>query len=226
MNDFIEKLSVVIPVYNSENYLSEAVESVRMQNWPGEVEVIIVDDGSVDGSLQKAREQGNIVITQQRNGAAKARNEGLLAATGTWLMLLDADDVLTEGALEKLHAPFAEQPSLMAVFARAKDFFSPELTEGQRSTMRSREESYGGVLPGCALLRREVFDIVGLFDETLKSGETIAWMMKLRDMKLAVTQISDVTLRRRLHLANTGRMNHRQEMKNYADILRRRMRRR
>ena len=89
--------------------------------------------------------------------------------------------------------------------------------------MMIRKDSYGGVLPGCALLRRAVFERVGLFDETLASGETVAWQLKLRQMGLPAVQLDCVTLRRRLHMTNTGRMDRTREMKNYADILRRKM---
>lgn len=219
----MEKLSVIIPVYNGEKYLAEAVASVRAQDWPGGTELVIVDDGSTDGSLALARSLGDIVRTQPRGGAARARNAGLRAATGAWLLFLDADDILTERALQALYAPFPERPALMAVFGRAEDFFSPELTARQRAAMMIRKDSYGGVLPGCALLRREVFEAVGLFDETLASGETVAWQLKLRASGLAVARTDAVTLRRRLHLTNTGRADRAREMKNYADILRRKM---
>lgn len=219
----MEKLSVIIPVYNGERYLAEAAASVRAQNWPGGTELVIVDDGSGDGTLPLARTLGDIVLTQPRGGAAKARNAGLRASTGAWIMLLDADDALTERALEELYAPFSARPELMAVFGRAEDFFSPELTERQRTAMMIRKDSYGGVLPGCALLRREVFERVGLFDETLASGETVAWQLKLRQTGFPAVRLDCVTLRRRLHLTNTGRVDRTREMKNYADILRRKM---
>lgn len=219
----MEKLSVIIPVYNGEKYLAEAVASAKEQRWPGGTEIVIVDDGSTDGTLPLARTLGDVVFTQPRGGAAKARNAGVGAASGAWIMFLDADDVLTEHAAEELYAPFAARPELMAVFGRAEDFLSPELTAEQAAALCIRSGSYGGVLPGCALLRRAVFQRVGLFDEALASGETVAWQMKLRAAGLALAQIEAVTLRRRLHLTNTGRADREREMKNYADILRKRM---
>ena len=219
----METLSVIIPAYRAEKYLAEAVRSVRGQSWPGTLEIVIVDDGSDDGTLALARELGDVVRTTTRGGAASARNLGLRAAGGDFLFLLDADDRLTPGALEGLYAAFRSRPELAACFGRARDFVSPELTEEQRKGLRVREGSYGGVLPGCALLRRKVFDTVGLFDESLSSGETVAWMMKLRESALPATSLELVTLERRLHLSNTGRIDPKQEMRNYAAILRKRM---
>ena len=219
----MEKLSVIIPAYQAEKYLAEAVASVHAQGWQGEVEIAIIDDGSADNTPAIAKELGNIVLSQSRGGAARARNAGLRATTGEWVLLLDADDVLTDGALSRLLEEFEKQPELMAAFGKAVDFISPELTDEQRRELQPRPDSYGGVLPGCSLIRRRVFEEIGLFDESLNSGETVAWQMKLRDAKLPTISIDFVTLKRRIHMTNTGRVSAKQEMLNYAAILRRRM---
>lgn len=217
----METLSVIIPAYQAEKYLAEAVCSVRNQSWPGTIEIIIVDDGSGDGTFALAQRLGDIALTKDRCGAASARNTGLRAAAGDFVMLLDADDVLPPGALEMLYAPFLTAPETAAVFGRMRDFVSPELTPEQQSALRPREGSYGGS-PCCALIRRQVFEQIGIFDETLKTGETVAWMLKLRDAGLPTVSLDGVTLNRRLHLTNTGRVSARQEMRDYAAILRKR----
>ena len=79
------------------------------------------------------------------------------------------------------------------------------------------------MLPGCSLIKRQVFETVGLFDDTMKSGETVAWLLKLRDAGIKSVQLPTVTLTRRLHLTNTGRTQQKQEMANYAALLRKRM---
>ena len=223
MKNNADKLSVIIPVYNGEKYLSDAVSSLRSQNWSGEMEIIIVDDGSMDGSLLLAKAIGDIVLNQPRGGAAKARNAGLRASTGEWVMFLDADDVMRESALEQLYTPFTLKPELMAVFGRAEDFYSPELTDQQKTKIQIRKENYGGYLSGCGLFRRQVFTKIGAFDESLRSGETVEWQIRFRQSGLLSTQLDLVTTRRRLHLTNTGRLEAEQEMRNYAAILRKRM---
>lgn len=217
----MEKLSVIIPAYCAEKYLSEAVASVRSQDWAGTIEIIIVDDGSQDNTFACAQSLGDAALQKERGGAASARNMGLRAASGDFIMLLDADDVLPPGALEKLYAPFLAAPETMAVFGRMQDFISPELTPEQKSALRPREGSYGGS-PCCALIRRQVFERIGFFDETLKTAETVAWLLKLRDTGLPTVSLEDITLNRRLHLTNTGRVSARQEMRDYAAILRKR----
>lgn len=220
----MEKISVIIPAYQAERYLPEAVASVRSQDLPGELEVIVVDDGSHDGTLALAQRLGDIALTKERGGAASARNMGLRAATGGLIMLLDADDVLMPGAFARLYAPLSMEPELAAVFGLVQDLVSPELTAEQRQGLRARPGSYGGILPGCSLIRRWVFDRIGYFDEALQTGETVAWMLKLRDAGLPTVTLDEVVLQRRLHLTNTGRVSAKREMQSYAAILRQRMR--
>lgn len=216
-----ETLSVIIPAHQAEKYIAQAVDSVRRQVWSGETEIIVIDDGSTDNTAATAQTLGVQVLRKTQGGAASARNMGLRAAAGQLILLLDADDVLTDGALNAMCA--ALEDGVDAVFAMAEDFVSPELTDAQKAALRPREGAYGGVLPGCSLIRRRVFEAVGLFDDTMSSGETVAWMLKLRSSGLKLKQLPLVSLKRRLHLTNTGRTQQKQEMANYAALLRKRM---
>ncbi len=216
-------LSVIIPAYNAEKYLKEAVSSIRKQEWNGGMEIIVIDDGSTDRTAEIAADEGCVVITQNRQHAAHARNEGIRLAKGGWIFLLDSDDLCEENSLEKLYAPVIDDPETAAVFGRTRDFVSPEIPPEELSSVVPRTEPYEGILPGCSLIKRSVFDTVGMFDETLKSGETIDWMMKLRASGLKTVQLQDVLLKRRIHLTNTGRTDRKEELKNYAALLRKRM---
>ena len=91
--EYAPKFSVIIPAYNSAATLRKAVESVIDQSWPAH-EIIIIDDGSTDSTLQIAREFGDKtrVIHQSNAGVSVARNRGADVATGDWLAFLDADD--------------------------------------------------------------------------------------------------------------------------------------
>lgn len=214
-------LSVIIPAYNAKKYLREAVNSATSQCPELKKEIIIIDDGSDDGTQEIARELADKFIQTERVGAACARNAGLSAAEGNIILLLDADDILLDGSIAAMYSVICD--SAKAVFSRAEDFISDELTQEEKSKLSPRQGSYSGVLPGCSMIRKEVFDKIGLFDTSLKSGETVAWMMKLRESAISTVQLKTVTLKRRLHLTNTGRVSKEQEMKNYAKLLRERM---
>jgi glycosyltransferase involved in cell wall biosynthesis len=92
-NAEVPKFSVIIPAYNSAVTLAKAVESVIEQSWPAH-EIIVIDDGSTDNTLQVARKFGDRIrlIQQSNSGVSVARNRGANAATGNWLAFLDADD--------------------------------------------------------------------------------------------------------------------------------------
>ena len=96
------RVSVVVPCYNSATTLAATLESALAQTWR-HLEVILVNDGSKDGSLDVARRyaaRGVRVIDQPNRGAAAARNAGLTAATGTFIQFLDADDLLAPDKVE------------------------------------------------------------------------------------------------------------------------------
>ena len=102
------ELSIIIPVYNAEKYLPACLDSVLGQSF-GDFEVILVDDGSKDGSLvlinEWAQKDGRVKVFHKENGGvSSARNYGLSKASGEYICFVDSDDELPEGALEKLMA--------------------------------------------------------------------------------------------------------------------------
>ena len=98
------KISVVLPLYNKAPYLQETLDSVFAQTYPI-FEVIVVDDGSSDESIDIARRyQGVTVVTQRNQGPSAARNFGVRLAQGDWIALLDADDIWVPEHLSSLVA--------------------------------------------------------------------------------------------------------------------------
>lgn len=101
-------ISIIIPVYNASLYLRECLDSVITQSFDKEYEVIVVNDGSTDNSLEICREYASrfpnvIVLTEENAGVSAARNKAIAVAKGDWLVFLDADDKLLPGALTTLH---------------------------------------------------------------------------------------------------------------------------
>ncbi|WP_046227712.1 glycosyltransferase [Paenibacillus dauci] len=98
-----EKISVVIPLYNHEKYIEEAIESVLKQTYAN-LELIIIDDGSKDNSVQVARKFNDpriTIITQENRGAHNTINRGLDMASGQYLTVLNSDDCYEKERLEK-----------------------------------------------------------------------------------------------------------------------------
>ena len=107
----MQLVSVVIPVYNGEKYLAEAIESALGQDYP-QVEVVVVDDGSTDSSGQIASGYGDSIsfLSQERGGNGAARNFGVSKSQGELLSFLDADDRWHPTKLERECAALATRP--------------------------------------------------------------------------------------------------------------------
>ncbi len=97
------KISIVIPSYGQAHFLTQAIESALAQTYK-DTEVIVVDDGSTDGSLEIARGyNGTVKLIEQKNkGLASARNTGIMNATGEYVLFLDADDIMMATCVERI----------------------------------------------------------------------------------------------------------------------------
>lgn len=114
------KISVIIPVYNVENYLGECLDTVCNQTFK-DIEIICVDDGSNDGSLTILKKYWRYdsrftIISQENKGLAAARNAGLKLARGDYIYFLDSDDYIEEDALQEMYAQVIERDLDMLLF--------------------------------------------------------------------------------------------------------------
>ncbi|KIA95108.1 hypothetical protein OC25_07150 [Pedobacter kyungheensis] len=110
-------VTVIIPFYNASIYLNKCVESVIAQTWP-EIEIILVDDGSTDGSLALAsayRAENIRLFSLKKGGAARARNKGMLEAKGSYIQFLDADDFISADKIEQQVLAAAQNPGKLMV---------------------------------------------------------------------------------------------------------------
>jgi glycosyltransferase involved in cell wall biosynthesis len=195
------RVSVVIPVFNGERFLRQAVESVLAQDGVP-LEVLVVDDGSTDRSGEITAAFGFPVrgLAQDHAGIATARNTGIRAARGDFLTFLDADDLWTPGCLRVQLDHLAADSAVDCVFGMVEHFRDP--TASTRFDVRGPERA-PGLLPGAMLIRRAAFMRVGLFDETRRLGEFVEWQLRAEELGLRRMFLPTVVLRRRIHDANT-----------------------
>lgn len=180
------RVSVIIPCFNGEKHLREAIESVLAQELQPS-EVIVVDDGSTDRSPEIARSCGPpvIVIEQPNRGVSAARNHGILKATGDIVVFLDADDLLLPGCLSKRAAML--QSLACDVLIGSYALLGPNGALGARkhdgvpSTRVGFYEMLGGdycVGQSGMLVRREFFERVGGFDPLMAACEDWDWQVR------------------------------------------------
>ena len=192
-------VSVVIPVFNGERFLREAVQSVLAQDY-SPVEIIIVDDGSTDDTRTVARSLPETVryVHQTNKGPAAARNRGIEYAQGSLIAFADADDLWPAGKLE-LQLPYLiTDPAVEIVMGKVQQVLS------SRTVTQIAEPAFSVNL-GSAVIRKSVFERVGLFDETMRYSEDVDWFMRAREAGVAITTIDAVTLFYRQHEENMTR---------------------
>lgn len=206
-------VSVVIPTYNRERYLPEAIVSVLSQTYRP-IELIIIDDGSDDQTAQViARLDMSAVpaipvkyVQQENSGIGAARNRGVALANGTLLAFLDSDDLWTLDKLVWQVAALSEDASLDAVFGCTQEFLSADLDPDLAARLHYRASPSEAYLAGAILIRRESFMRVGWFPEYRQAGEFIEWYMRAVDVDvpLRIKMLADTVLLRRLHNTNYG----------------------
>lgn len=113
-----ELISVIVPVYNSEQFLNQCIESILEQTYR-DLEIILINDGSTDRSLEimeeyAKHEQRIVLLNQRRGGAANARNRGLKAAHGSYLMFVDSDDYISKDMISFLYKRLSENDAQIA----------------------------------------------------------------------------------------------------------------
>lgn len=202
-------VSVIVPVFDGERYLAAAIDSILAQTHCAG-DIIIVDDGSTDGSADIARNyakrEPNVhYVHQSHGGIGAARNRGVAHAKGDYLAFLDADDLWIKDKLALQLAVFDQQPEVDLVFGHVTQFVSPELTDEQKREVRCPSEPMPGYLAATMLAPRDVFHRVGQFDTSLHVGEFLQWYLRATELRLNLVMLPDVVLRRRLHRSNQGR---------------------
>lgn len=177
-------ISVIIPAFNSEQFIVQAIESVFFQTYQN-FELIVVDDGSRDNTrniLENYKDTKNISLISQKNqGAAAARNAGIKSSRGDYISFLDSDDVWLPRKLEVQKKCIESKPKIGVVYSDWSTFDENGIIEENfplsRKLPRPSGDIFNELIGSCLLstitvmIKKEVFNDVGYFDEHLVRGE-------------------------------------------------------
>ena len=192
----MKQVSVIIPVYNRVDYIRRTIESVLEQDYPA-IELIVIDDGSNDGSYElvaeMARDRGFVHLThpdRTNRGQSASINLGLETCRGDYIAILDSDDLFLPGKITKQVAFLDEHPEVGLVYGKGQAvdgegrFLYEMLDDDHVETNDPNAmllDCYF-LLPQNSLVRREVYDRVGGFDESLRSGQDHDMLIRMAEV--------------------------------------------
>lgn len=196
MNALPVKISVIVPIYNVEEYLGACLSSCVNQTLH-DIEIICVNDGSTDNSLAvleafAANDYRIQIISKPNGGLSSARNAGIRAARGSIIMFLDSDDYLECNACERVWIESMEAPTDIVIFGTAIFPDTPRASTWHYDVLRSRVKRYHTFSEDVLFkeksakpfvwrqaFSKRLFDEYGLaFDETVKYGEDMVFQME------------------------------------------------
>jgi glycosyltransferase involved in cell wall biosynthesis len=202
------KVSVVVPAYNAETYLREALESTLVQTVPAH-EIIVVNDGSTDGTGALADEYARVhphvqVIHRENGGPAAARNAAIAAATGEFLTFLDADDAMVPSRIESQVGYLLTHPDTDIVIGSVERISEGDVEVHVEFLRHEQiaEDRAKGINLMVMTARASVFAMLGAFDPSYRLSEDWQWLLRAHTREVTVAFVPRREGRRRLHEKN------------------------
>jgi glycosyltransferase involved in cell wall biosynthesis len=205
------RISVVIPAFNAERFIAEAIESAVGQTLKPS-QIVVIDNASEDGTGEVASRYPEVTLEriEPNRGPAGARNAGFRIATGELISFHDADDVMLPEKLAIQVRHLREHPETGVVLGCQeivveegaevpfwhRDTSTPVLMPPPETT-----EDMTQVHPMTILVRREVFEQVGPFDEEIGPAEDVDWLLRAKEAGAEIARLENVLVRRRIHSA-------------------------
>lgn len=215
-----------MPVYNTEKYVAESVDSVLAQTH-NNIELICIDNGSTDDSLAVLESFGDritIIRSKENLGIAEGRNQGIRVAQGEYLAFMDADDLWEPNKLELQRNRFEQDPNLDICFCYMRNFLSPELSDEIKALRYCPPVATPALLSPAVMIKTTSFHRVGELNPRWSIGEFMDWFERAKELGLTYVCLEDILLKRRIHETNTG-VRDRASRNDYLKVIRESLRR-
>lgn len=210
-------VSIIVPVFNGEKYIQECLCSLTAQTYKP-TEIIIVDDGSTDGStaIAKSLKLNNLkVVAGEHNNLPSARNKGIIHSRGDFIGFCDVDDIWLPEKLQLQINILLNEPEIDMCFSNVICFsLNGERFFGKNKLKRCRAINKNKInqlelllhqnliVPSTVVVRKKIFDSIGLFDETLHTCEDWEFVLRAAALNMSIKYLDTITVRYRLHDSN------------------------
>jgi glycosyltransferase involved in cell wall biosynthesis len=213
-------ISIVLPLYNGARYIHETLASLEAQTFT-DAEFVVVNDGSTDDSPAMIEQycsqsqspvlQRLTLLKRQNSGVAAARNCGIDSASGTWIALIDQDDLWHEEKLARLRAAVNEQPKLAWHYSAFKRFYDDGREVCKRdgsadriTTLASLVDGSLFIPPSAGLIRKDACRAVGGFDASVIPSDDWDFYLKLAE-RYDVGYVPEYLVKFRSHVTSTAK---------------------
>lgn len=190
-------ISIIIPTYNREKFIAEAIRSVIDQEYDGAIEILISDDGSSDSTLKIAESFGDKVTILRKpencitQGVSSTRNRGIKASSQPYISFLDSDDFFLPGHLKKISSALESNQNIGFAFCRTLEIIEENNSRlfkawtrehvTKRNVLHPVVSGNKVVCSNVFIFKRHVFDTVGMFNENIKNGEDSDMWMRVSE---------------------------------------------
>lgn len=194
--------SVIIPVFNGEKYIGEALRSVFADSFHS-FEIIVVDDGSTDNTANIVSSFPDVQYHFQSNqGVAVARNTGIGLARGKYIAFLDSDDVWVPGRFSCSLDVLESKPEVQYVLGQLIMFLEEGCSKPKHIRDEWLEKPVDAASTSVLMARRAVFDHVGFFNPLYRTGQDTEWLLRANERGVGSEKMPCLFIRRRLHANN------------------------
>ena len=207
-NKNLPLVSVVLPVYNGEKFVAQAIESVLNQQYRP-LQIIVVNDGSTDqsGDILGRYKDSVTYIEQENSGPPSARNRALQEADGEYITFIDQDDIWHPDKLKIQLLEFEKHKDLHIAIGFSIKI--PFYSFGDLNSRGVKNRAKFDLLLGSSLVKRSAFEVVDNFNNELLVGDDTDWFIRARENKLAISVHRDLVFYHRLHENNFTKKNDR-----------------